>query len=71
MQKVPSILLLNSRLEFHSFGHDALNYFLNIEHNAATLQSQWLLFEKFKMQMMSVTVNNITSIIFKINSKLV
>ncbi|XP_065219200.1 heat shock 70 kDa protein 12A-like [Planococcus citri] len=53
MRKLPSILLLNSRTEFHSFGYDAKDYFLSIEQRTSSLSTQWLLFEKFKLQLLN------------------
>ncbi|XKL59804.1 hypothetical protein PGB90_000820 [Kerria lacca] len=67
IKKIPSILLLNSKTEFHSFGHDAKNYFLTIEKNTNTLSSHWLLFEKFKLQLLNISEINRESKIKALN----
>lgn len=57
MMKIPSVLLLNTKTEFHSFGHEAKNHFLHVEENSAYLSSHWLLFEKFKLQLINSYVS--------------
>ena len=48
--KVPTILLLNERAGFHSFGYEAREAY----HDLDEMESQkWLYFEKFKMELHS------------------
>lgn len=56
-KQFPSILLLNSKNEFHSFGDEARNNFALLEQNGGYSASQWLLFEKFKFQLFNVPVS--------------
>ncbi len=53
----PTVLLLTNEGHFHSFGHEAQQYYLDMDEYDA---SNWLYFEKFKMELHSrkVTSNN-------------
>ena len=50
----PTVLLLTNDGQFHSFGYEAQQYYLDMdEYNAHS----WLYFEKFKMELHSRKVN--------------
>lgn len=46
----PTVLLLNNKGEFHSFGYDAQEFFHDLDEEEC---GQWLYFEKFKMELHS------------------
>ena len=46
--KIPTILLLNDKGGFHSFGHEARDAYHDLDENEA---KNWLYFEKFKLEL--------------------
>lgn len=50
LQKQPTVLLLKSSGQFHSFGYEAQQYYHDIDEYET---EQWLYFEKFKMELHS------------------
>lgn len=46
--KIPTILLLNEKGRFHSFGHEAREAYHNLDENEA---KNWFYFEKFKLEL--------------------
>lgn len=52
--KIPTVLLLNERGEFHSFGYEARETYHNLD---AEESQKWLYFEKFKMELHSRKVD--------------
>ena len=51
--KVPTVLLLKPDLTFHSFGQEALTFFIDLEE---VEQKKWHFFERFKMSLHSKQV---------------
>lgn len=58
--KIPTILLLNEKGEFHSFGYEARETYHNLN---ADESRNWLYFEKFKMELHSRKVQFMLTII--------
>jgi molecular chaperone DnaK (HSP70) len=55
--KIPTILLMDEREQFHAFGYDARDTY----HDMVEEESRnWLYFEKFKMELHSRKVQNCT-----------
>ena len=52
--KIPTVLLLNERGEFHSFGYEARETYHNLDEDESR---RWLFFEKFKMELHSRKVS--------------
>lgn len=48
LNKIPTILLLNDKGAFHSFGHEAREAYQDLEESKA---KKWLYFEKFKLEL--------------------
>ena len=55
----PTVLLLNEKGEFHSFGYDAQEFFHDLDEEES---GKWLYFEKFKMALHSREVSSAQTI---------
>lgn len=60
--KIPTVLLLNERGEFHSFGYEARETYHNLD---AEEHQKWLYFEKFKMELHSRKVYRSSAVILQ------